>query len=432
MTGMIEFMVGPLVTLAPRRLEGIVEALLRDEPVVALTGPRTVGKSTLLRQLADRFQTAILDLDEPTTRRLVADDLAFYVSGPSPVLVDEFQHVPELLDSIKAELNRDTRPGRFVLTGSTRYSTLPRAAQSLTGRVHVVTVWPLSQGEISGVRETFVERLLADPASVVPTRASATSREEYADRVLAGGLPAALRRSPGAARSRWFDDYVNLVIERDVLDIRKIRQSVVLPTFLRRLAAQTGQVLNIAHASAEAGLTSSVGEDYTRLLEAVFLLHRLPAWGTTLASRVNRLPKIHLVDPGLGSGLLGINARGVSRRIPSVLIEFGHLLETFVVNEILKQSSWLDQSLRFGHYRASDGVEVDLVIENDQNEVFAVEVKAGGSYRGEDLRGLVQLRDRVGDRFVAGVLAYTGERAARVADRLYLVPIDTLWREPEE
>jgi predicted AAA+ superfamily ATPase len=420
------------MTLAPRRLEDVVQSLMCDEPVVALTGPRTVGKSTLLRRLADRSQHDIIDLDDPTTRRVVADDLAFHASAPSPVFVDEFQHVPELLDSIKAELNRDTRPGRFVLTGSTRYSTLPSTAQSLTGRVHVVTVWPLSQGEITGVRETFAERLLTDPESLATVTPSTTPRSEYAERILAGGMPAALRRTPGAARSRWFDDYVDLVVERDVLDLRKIRQRTVLPTFLRRLAAQTGQVLNIAHASSEAGLSSSVGEDYTRLLEAVFLVHRLPAWGTTLTSRVNRLPKIYLVDTGLGGRLLGITTRGVARRVPAVLSEFGHLVETFVVNEILKQASWLDEPLRFGHFRTSDGHEVDLVVENEENDVAAVEVKAGGTYRREDLRGLLQLRERLGDRFIGGVLAYTGERSARVDDRIYLIPIDTLWAPPAD
>jgi predicted AAA+ superfamily ATPase len=416
-----------LAELAPRRLEQVVPALMREEPVVALTGPRTVGKSTLLRRLAAPFGSQVLDLDEPSTRQLVAGDVSFYLSGDPPVCVDEFQHVPAVLDGIKAELNRDTRPGRFVLAGSTRYSTLPQTAQSLTGRVHVVTVWPLSQGEITGVAETFVQRLLDDPAALVSRQLSVTSREDYAERVLAGGLPAALRRSPGRPRSRWFADYVTLVVERDVLELRSIRQPAVLAEFLRRLAAQTGQVLNVAHASREAGLSPSVGEDYTRLLEAVFLVHRLPAWGTTLASRVNRLPKLHLVDTGLGGWLLGITPRGVARRVPAVLSEFGHLLETFVVNEILKQASWLDRQLRFGHFRTPDGEEVDLVIENEENEVVAVEVKAGGTYRRDVLRGLTLLRQRVGDRFAGGVVVYTGDRAAQVADRLYLVPVDALW-----
>lgn len=416
-----------LTGIAPRRLESLVPVLMADEPVVVLTGPRTVGKSTLLRRLAEPAGATVLDLDDLTTRGLVRDDLAFYVGGPSPVLVDEFQHVPELLDAIKAELNVDPRAGRFLLTGSTRYSALPRAAQSLTGRVHLVQVWPLSQGEIAGSAETFVEKLLDDPTELRARRITSADRTDYAARVLAGGLPAALRRAPGRPRARWYENYVDMVVQRDVLDIRRIRQSAVLPAFLRRLAAQTGQVLNVAAASRATEIVPSVGEEYVRLLEAVFLLHRLPSWGTTLSARVNRLPKIHLVDTGLGGWLSGITVGGITRRIPAVLSEFGHLMESFVVNEVLKQASWLDRDLRVGHYRTSDGHEVDLVIENEDGEVIAIEVKAGGTYRREDMSGLVHLRERLGDRFLGGVLMYTGERSAVVEDRLYLVPIASLW-----
>ncbi|MDN5861640.1 MAG: ATP-binding protein [Pseudonocardia sp.] len=414
-----------LTGIAPRRLEALVPALMQDEPVVVLAGARTVGKSTLLRRLAGTAE--VLDLDDPTTRGLMRDDLGFYAGGPSPVLVDEFQHVPELLDAIKAELNIGLRPGRFLLTGSTRYSALPRVAQSLTGRVHVLTVWPLSQGEIAGRPERLAEVLLDEPEAVLDRRVSGTDRLGYAERVLAGGLPAALHRRPGRPRSRWFEGYVDLVVQRDLLELRDVRRSSVLPPFLRRLAAQTGQVLNVAAASRAAGIDPSIGEDYVRLLEAVFLLHRLPSWGSTLSGRVNRLPKVHLVDTGLGGWLLGITTRAINRRVPAVLTEFGHLLESFVVNELLKQVSWLDRDLRVGHYRTSDGHEVDLVLESDDGDVVAVEVKAGATYRREDLRGLAHLRLRLGERFRAGVLMYTGERAARVDDRLFLVPVDHLW-----
>jgi uncharacterized protein len=291
----------------------------------------------------------------------------------------------------------------------------------------VVTVWPLSQGEIVGRVETFAEQLMDDPESAISRRRTGADRLDYAQRVLAGGLPAALRRSPGRPRARWYENYVDLVVQRDVLDIRDIRQSAVLPGFLRRLAAQTGQVLNVAAASRAAGITPSVGEEYARLLEAVFLVHRLPSWGSTLSARVNRLPKIHLVDTGLGGWLSGVTIRGVQRRIPAVLSEFGHLLESFVVNELLKQVSWLDRGMQIGHYRTSDGDEVDLVLETDEGEVVAIEVKAGGTYRREDLRGLVHLRDRVGDRFRAGILMYTGDRSGPVDDRLHLAPVNMLW-----
>ena len=221
----------------PRRLEEVVRRRVGEEPVVALHGARTVGKSTLLDRVAGVLGRSRIDLDDPATRAAAAADPALFVSGAAPVLIDEYQHVPALLDAIKAELNRDLRPGRFVLTGSTTYGSLPLSAQSLTGRLHRVDVWPLSQGEIAGHHETFLEALFDDPASLATAATSPTARPEYIARIVRGGLPLAVRRSSDAARNRWFDDYVALVVERDVLDLARIRQREALPRLLAQLAA---------------------------------------------------------------------------------------------------------------------------------------------------------------------------------------------------
>src|SRR5215470_10184861 len=174
--------------LRPRRLLEVVRQRMGEEPVIILTGPRTVGKSTLLAGLSREFDRPVFDLDRPDARAAAITDPSFLVSGPEPVFIDEFQHAPEILDANKAELNRDTRPGRFVLTGSTRYSVLPQAAQSLTGRAHVINVLPLSQGELHGRRERFIDRLWADPRRLLPAAAvHACTRDEYVNRVLAGG-----------------------------------------------------------------------------------------------------------------------------------------------------------------------------------------------------------------------------------------------------
>ena len=206
-----------------------------------------------------------------------------------------------------------------------------------------------------------------------------------------------------------------------------MRQSAALPTFLRHLAAQTGQVLNVANASRRTSIATSTGDEYVRLLESVFLVHRLPAWGSTLQARINRLPKLHLMDSGLCGWLLGLSVATVNRRIPAVMTEYGHVLETFVVNEVLKQVAWTDRGLQAGHYRTSDGHEVDLVLESDDGNLVAIEVKAGGTYREEHLRGLRQLRSRLGSRFRAGALVYTGGRSAQVDDRIALVELSKLW-----
>lgn len=326
-----------LTGLAKRRLTEVVRARLHEEPVVVLNGPRTVGKSTLLSQVAGHLGRQVIDCDDPAARSAVRADPARFIESDQTVFIDEYQHVPELLDAIKAQLNRDMRPGRYVLAGSTRYATLPEAALALTGRVDIIPVPPLSQGEVDGVRETFITRLLDSAGIEVASPREPTTRDEYAQRATSGGMPVALRRPEGRARSRWYSNYVNLVIDKDLMNISRVRQREMLPLLLRLLAARSGQVLNIAAVSGTAGLEKSTAENYVKLLEAVYLIQRLPAWGTTLGSRAARHPKVHLVDSGVMAWLLNLSPLKIARASPAVLTEYGHLIETFAVGEILAQ-----------------------------------------------------------------------------------------------
>jgi len=415
-----------LTGVAERRLTGVLAARLAEEPVVVLNGPRTVGKSTLLHQLGSYLGRPVIDCDDPAVRAAVRNDPNGFVAGAEPVLLDEYQHVPELLHAIKAELNRDLRPGRYVLAGSTRYTTLPEAGQALTGRVDVIPVLPLSQGEIDGTREGFVHRLLGGDVPETSTPASATQRDEYARRATSGGLPVALRRPAGNSRSRWFSNYVNLVLERDVLELSRIRQRDMLPRLLRQLAAQSGQVLNVAAAGQAIDLEKSTAENYVKLLEAVFLIHRLPAWGTTLGSRIGRQPKVHLVDSGVASWLLNVTPAKIARADPAALTEYGHLLETFAVGEILKQVSWWDAPVIAGHFRTGAGHEVDLVLERDDGQVIAFEVKAGSRIHSEDVRGIQELRGKLGQRLAAAIILYTGAYSY-LHEGIAVLPLDRLW-----
>ena len=416
--------------LRPRRLLEVVSQLVAEEPVVILTGPRTVGKSTLLAGLSREFGRPVFDLDRPDQREAAAADPGFLVSAPGPVLVDEFQHVPEILDAIKAELNRDTRPGRFILTGSTRYTVLPQAAQSLTGRAHVVNVLPLSQGELDGHRERFIDALWQDAEQFPPTAVPACSRDEYMNRVLAGGFPMILQRQTARARTSWFADYVDLVVMRDVLDIARIRQREALPRLLRQFAAQTGQLLNITRAGQAIGLESSTANRYATLLEAAFMIQRLPAWGETLGKRLSSHPKVHVIDSGLAGWLLGLSAAKISSRNPAALTEFGHLVETFAVGEILKQVSWADEVIAASHFRTEAGDEVDLVLETWDGRVAGFEIKAGTRIKDPDLNGLRLLRDRLGDRFVGGFVLNLGDLAYRKEDKISVTPLSVLWSLP--
>ncbi len=416
-----------LTGLARRRLADVVQARLAEEPVIVLNGPRTVGKSTLLYQLAEPLGRPVIDCDDPATRSAVRADPARFIESDRIVLIDEYQYVPELLDAIKAQLNRDLRPGRYVLAGSTRYATVPEAAQALTGRVDVIPVLPLSQGEIEHERERFISRLLDGSGIDFDSPRVPTSREEYATRSTSGGMPVALRRLPGSSRSRWYSNYVNLVIDEDVLDISRVRQREMLPRLLNQLAARSGQVLNMASIAGTLGMEKSTAENYIRLLEAVFLSYRLPAWGTTLGSRVTKHPKVHLVDSGVMAWLLNLSPQKIAQAAPATLTEYGHLLETFAVGEVLKQVSWSDAPIATGHYRTEAGDEVDLVLERDDGQVIAFEFKAGSRVGQEDLRGLHSLKGRLGSRLEEGIVLHTGVHSYRAEGWIAILPLDRLW-----
>lgn len=393
-------------------------------------GPRSVGKSTLLRRFADQHGVDVVDLDDLVVRDAVAASPSAVTSETAPICIDEYQYVPQVLDAIKARLNREgVRPGVAVLTGSTRQDAVPRTAQALTGRLHSFVILPLSQGEIRGDHENLLSSLREDPVATVAAHpTSATSRGDYAEVIAAGGFPLALQRT-GSARDRWFDDYVRTSVDRDAAELARVGQRQALADLLSLLAARSAQVLNVASLAGSLQLNRKTVEGYLRLLEDLFLVVRLPAWGKTLNARATGSPKVHMVDSGLAARLLRIGPAKLAGLDPATLTEFGHLLETFAVGELRKQISWLDESVTVGHWRTSDGDEVDLVLEFDDGRVLAFEVKAGERVSGKDFTGLRKLRDRLGARFIGGVALSLGSRSYTYAEGLHVMPVDRLWRE---
>jgi predicted AAA+ superfamily ATPase len=210
------------------------------------------------------------------------------------------------------------------------------------------------------------------------------------------------------------------------MELTRVRQRRQLPLLLRQLASQTGQVLNIAKAATAIGMDKSTAENYTKLLEAVFVVHQLAAWGTTLGPQIGAAPKVHVVDSGLAARLLRLTESKLSLASAQALTELGHLLETFVVSEVRKQLSWLDSPVQLGHWRTHDGDEVDLVVEREDGKVAALEVKAGTRVAG-DLGGLLALRRKLGSQFLGGVVLYTGAHAYTHDSGVHVIPIARLW-----
>ena len=409
----------------PRLILPRVREAIAAGPVVAITGPRTAGKSTLAATLAAEHGSPVVDLDDPATRSLAeADPEAFLDLGPEPLFLDEFQRVPALLAGIKASLNRDRRPGRFVLTGSARHDAVPDLGDFLTGRVDLVTLWPFAQAELTEAPPTpLADRLFGD----TPHRATTTMRRnDVVAAVIRGGYPIAVGLAP-PARRRWFANLAQLVIERISDDVRTIRRSNSPARVLRLAAGRTGQLLNHAELGRDAGLGRDQTAEYINLLEAVYLVRRLPAWAPSLAAREAKRPKLHMVDTGLAAHLTGLTQERVSPRDPGAMTGFGHLLESWVVGEVDRQLSWADGFFQLGHFRTGDGVEVDIVVERDDGLVAGLEVKAGTAVGSRDGAGLRLLRDRLGSRFAAGWILYLGPRSGRLDDRITALPLSTLW-----
>lgn len=416
--------------IIPRRVEDLLAQRSTEEPVIALHGPRSVGKSTILREFAAARDVEIIDLDNPAVRDAVERSPTGAVDGSAaPLCIDEYQYVPSVLDGIKARLNREGgRPGTAVLTGSTRHDALPRTAQALTGRLHTLVIWPLAQREIEQADGSFLAMLAENPEDLVGMHpASGTTRGEYVERLCAGGLPLAVGRSENS-RNRWFDDYVQTSIERDAVELFRVRQRQVMTEVLNRLAGRTAQVLNLTTVGEGIGAARETVENHIRLLEDLYLVHRLPGWGKTLHTRSTAAPKIHVVDSGVAARLHRIGPKKLASLDPTVLTDFGHLLETFVVGELRAQASWMEEPHTVGHWRTSDGDEVDFVIEFEDGRVIAFEVKAGERVPGKDLAGLRKLRQAAGNRFIAGVALSTGPRSYTYEDRIHVMPIDRLWR----
>jgi uncharacterized protein len=404
-----------------RHLLPLLTQAISDTPVTMVVGPRQSGKSTLVKALVDgrddaRYSTLDRGLDLVAARE---DPAGFIAGGGERILViDEVQRAPELMLEIKASVDADRRPGRFVLTGSADVLSLPRVAETLAGRIEVLHLWPLSQGEIEGHRESFLDSLLAgEPA---PGSAQGSfSRKDLQARVEAGGFPEAVARGPGARRDRWFESYLDTMLQREVRDIANVTGLTDLPRLMALLASRTTGLLNYSGLARDLGMPQTTLKRYLALLETAFLVRTVPPWSRNIGKRLVKSPKFILTDPGLLAHLLG-GSSGTERL-------FGAALENFVLMELVKQASFSDRSPALHHFRTSDGTEVDAVIEPRGGPTCAVEVKAAATLTSRDLRGLRSLATALGDEFGAGVVLHTGSEVTLLAPKIWALPLWSLW-----
>ena len=413
--------------LIERNILPVLRETLQALRVVILNGPRQSGKTTVARQVAGEGSYVSLD-DQAVLSAAQSDPVSLLRNRPAPVVIDEVQRAGEpLVLAVKRAVDGNRAPGQFLLTGSADFLTVPTISESLAGRAALLQLHPLSQCEIEGRRETFLDKLLRDPGSA-PGRDSDLELGDYLERLCIGGFPE-VHNIPLNFRKTWFGSHIDTVILRDVAALTGARRVGELPRLLESLAARTANELVVSKVHNEIGLESILTTaDYLGHLQMVHLVHQLRPWSRNLTSRAKRHPKVYISDTGLAAHLMGVSVDTMAR---PPHIGLGQLMETFVVNEIVKQSSWLDPSLGSAglfHYRDRNGLEADLIINLPDDRIVAVEVKASAVAGAKDRANLEKLRDLLGDQFAQGIIFYCGSHALDAGDRICLRPIESLWQ----
>jgi len=414
--------------LIARHVADRLQVALQDTPAVLINGPRQCGKTTLVQQLAQGM--SYITLDDPGMLIAAQQDPVGLLRQMDRAVIDEVQRAPQLLLALKMSIDQDRRPGRFLLTGSANILALPQIADSLAGRMEVHTLLPLSQAELQGRPSDFLQRAqgqswpVSHPSWVYPAVIDAKN-ELHAGAIgnaLAGGYPEMRLRPSVTRRQAWAKAYIQTLVERDVQDIAQVEHLSQIPYLLDIAAAHCGQLFNASQIGGQLMLDTRTLDKYLGVLEKLFLVQRLPAWGRNELNRLIKTPKLHFLDAGLQATL--------TRLTPDMLIthreRWGATLETWVYAELRKALALSDEAWYLSHYRDKDQVEVDFVLENPQRQLIGIEVKAAATVQVQDFKGLRKLQAQTGADFLTGIVLYDGAHALPFGPGMWAVPLAAL------
>ena len=405
----------------PRHIAPQLYAWLEQFPVVALLGARQVGKSTFLEHQLDGWRK--VDLESAAMHELVAADPELFLrDNPDRVWFDEAQRCPALFSALRVTIDRDRRPGRYVLSGSATPRLVEGISQSLAGRAGLLQLWPLSTAEAHERPPShFLRTLLAsiEPSAFLgQLNAEPTLHEpQLLDAWLCGGFPEPWLLTDGARRARWFDAYLQLISERDLGELHRDLRPVAVLRLLRMLAARHGQVVNTAALARDFGCSHATMGRFLDILEGTGLWWRLQPYHPNIGKRLVRRPKGFLADSGMLHALSAIADLEALRTSPLL----GASWEGFVLGELMRALRRLDLSPTPHFWATHQGAEVDLVLERG-DRLWPIEIKHAARIGGHQLKGLRSFLGSFGDRVAFAVVVHRGEQVARLDERIVGVP----------
>ena len=409
-----------MAKILSRWQEQAIRTARKERRVLLLSGPRQCGKTTLVKHIAGK-SVEYRTLDEQTLREAAASDPAGFVTHDKGMLIiDEIQHVPALLPAIKKAADDNTKPGRFLLTGSANIQTLPSVSESLAGRVAHIRLRTLTEGEVLQARPRFLARAFQQQFN---TRRPHYNKDRILDTAFRGGFPEILKADP-RARRRWHRDYIRALLERDLQDIVQIRRQEAMHELVGIVAAWSSRFMDVSAIGAGLGIQRPTLESYLNALETLYVIERVRPWTKTDYARVGKQKKLFMTDSGLMASLLRWNIDQVKNNAD----QSGKLLETFIFNELAAQVEAGDGEYTLYHYRDREQREIDFLIEREDGAILGIEVKAAATARKTDFKHLRWFQENLaGSRSFTGIVLYTGENAASFGENLWAVPAGAMW-----
>ncbi|MEO8658999.1 MAG: ATP-binding protein [Bryobacteraceae bacterium] len=401
----------------PRALEPVLRKAAAEFPAVVLTGPRQSGKTTLLKHVFTKG-TRYFSLELPDVRAAaVADPRGFLDLASAPVIFDEIQYAPELLPYIKERIDdrRELR-GRYFLTGSQNLLLGERVTESLAGRAAMLRLLPLSQREESGMLSSPLPwekaRKREAPASI--------PRPELWRNLLRGGYPE-LAAEPGRDISLWHSSYIQTYLERDVRSLRQVGDLISFQSFLRALAARSGQLLNLADVGRDLGIAVNTAKAWLSVLEATFQVIVVRPYHANVGKRLVKTPKVYFADTGTLCHLAGLRDPEHAAAGPMG----GAIFETAVLLEIVKAQMNRGETPQVHFWRTSTGVEVDFVVESG-GKLIPIEVKLSATPRPAMANGIVAFRADLGEQSAPGYVVHPGDIRLPLAPGVKALPFADL------